>query len=118
MPMLPLLALLAQTADPASLIRTARDLTAAEAPCPTVRDAAEITICGRRRADRFRVPLVVHDPGDPRYRSVGEEREALLHRTTPIEDKSLFLVGGGMAGVRATVGGDGSGVATLRQLAP
>jgi hypothetical protein len=117
--MLPLLfLLLAQGAAPApaDLIRTARELTAAEQRCPAVRDASDITVCGMRRADRFRVPFIVHDPGDPRYRSVAEEREALLHRTTPLEDKSPFLVGGGMVGVSITVGGSG-GVA-VRKPAP
>ena len=115
------LALLAAAAPglPApDLLAAARERLAAERPCP-VMEATDITVCGRRRAGRFRVPLVVHAPGDPRHEGVPAERARLLHRTTPIDDLSPFLVGGGMAGVSTTVGGDGSvRAATLRQLAP
>lgn len=113
---MPPLFLLATIADPTALVEAARAMTAAEQRCPAIADSSDITVCGMRRADRFRVPFIVHDPGDPRYRSVGEEREALLHRTTPVEDKSLFLVGGGMAGVSVAVGG-GAGT-TVRKPAP
>lgn len=81
--------------------------------------STDITVCGLRNADRFRVPFVTTDPGDPRRQPVRAEREALLARTNPIQEKSPFLVGGGMAGVSATVGGDGSvRGATLRKPAP
>lgn len=35
---------------------------------PRCRQAAgdEIVVCGRREADRYRVPLIERDPGDPR----------------------------------------------------
>ena len=83
------------------------------------RDLTDITICGRRAADRFRVPLVVTDPGDRRNEAVPVERERLLHRTNPVQDLSTFLVGGGMAGVSTTVGGSGEvRVVGQRKLAP
>lgn len=81
--------------------------------------STDITVCGLRNADRFRVPFIINDPSDPRRQPVRVEREALLARTNPIQEKSPFLVGGGLAGVSATVGGDGSvHGATLRKPAP
>ena len=82
-------------------------------------DSTDVTVCGLRHADRYRVPFVTSDPGDPRHEAVAAERARLLHRTTPLQDLSPFLVGGGMAGVHMTVTGDGS-VRTegLRRLAP
>lgn len=113
--MLPLLLMLA-VQDTGSLVEAARVLTAPETGCPAVRDSSDITVCGMRRADRFRVPFVVHDPGDPRYEAVPHERERLLHRTNPVQDLSPFLVGGGMAG--ASLGVSQSGSIAPRPLAP
>ncbi|WP_174278739.1 hypothetical protein [Sphingomonas bacterium] len=117
--MLPLLLLLADTPD---LLARAHDVVApprcgvAPAPDPT---PDEVTVCGARRADRFRVPFTVVDPGDPAHEAVMAERTRLLHRTSPLSDLSLFEVGGGMAGVSITVGGRGTGhVAGWRPLAP
>jgi len=112
--MLSVLLLLAQTDD--TLLRNALEKTAAEQRCSDSATARTITVCGRRTADRYRVPLTVVEPGDPAHRSVSEERQALLHRTTPIQDQSLFLVGGGMAGATMTTGGR-NGSTSLRPLA-
>ncbi len=98
------------------LMTTAKARMAAEQPCIQSADATDITVCGRRRADRFRVPLVVHDPGDPAYESVRDERTRLLHRTSPLDDLGPFQVGGGMAGVSVTVGGEGGPM--IRKPAP
>lgn len=70
-------------------------------------DETDITVRGLRGADRFRVPFIVHD-ADPRYESVSAERERLIHRPSPLEQLGPFQVGGGMAGVSASVGSDGS----------
>lgn len=112
--MLFVLLLFAQADD--TLLRTALQRTAAEQRCTEAATARTITVCGRRTADRYRVPLVEIVPGDPAHRSVSEERQALLHRTTPIQDQSLFLVGGGMAGATVTAGGR-DGDTSLRPLA-
>lgn len=116
--MTPLLLLLAQAPDAAAMLAVAHDAVAGER-CRYDGASTDVTVCGRRHADRYRVPFVVHDPGDPRFETVAAERARLLHRTTPVQDLSPFLVSGGMAGVHATVAGDGR-VRTegLRQLAP
>ena len=112
--MLTVLLLLAQTDD--TLLRTAMEKTAAEQRCSDSATARTITVRGRRTADRYRVPLTIVEPGDPAHQSVSAERQALLHRTTPIQDHSLFLVGGGMAGATVTSGGR-NGTTSLRPLA-
>ena len=117
-----LVALLLQAADPAMLIAGERRRTAAETRCVADPDTTDITVCGLRHADRFRVPLSVSVVG--RQDDVVAERSELLHRNTPIQDLSPFLVGGGMAGVHAGVGlgpGGGSGkieVGGIRPIAP
>jgi hypothetical protein len=105
--MIALLLMLQAVPADTGLLARASALTAAEGACAHNRESTDITVCGRRDADRFRVPFIVHDAGDPRYESVGAERERLLHRTNPVEDLSPFLVGGGMAGVTASSGGGG-----------
>lgn len=110
--------LLAASPDAARMVAAAREQVGGQR---CVYDAAstDITVCGLRHADRYRVPFVVHDPGDPRHEGVRAERARLFHRTTPIQELSPFLVGGGMAGVSATVRGDGkASAAGLRKLAP
>lgn len=107
-------------ADTDGLLRTALARTAAERSCAADPQGTDVTVCGRRHADRFRVAFVVHDPGDPRYRGVPAKREALLHRTNAIQDKSYFLVNTGHAGARVTVafGGPGAGATAVRKPAP
>lgn len=110
------LAMAVQNVD--SLLTTARTMTTAEPRCARAADATEITICGRREADRYRVPFVVHDPGDRRYESVGAERERLTHKKNAIEEASAILVGTGMAGVSTTVGGSSGGKAVVTGYRP
>ena len=59
----------------------------------------DIVICGRREADRYRAPLTIIDPDDPRNEAVPAERERLLARTNNCQEKSTFLVGCGAAGI-------------------
>lgn len=96
-----LVLLLMQAKEPGALIARVRALTAIERPCPADRGTADITVCGRRTADRrFRLPLqTVRQPGASLLDNAAAERTALLHRTTPIQDLGPFLVGGGFAGV-------------------
>lgn len=115
---MPLALLLAQLAAP-DLVAAARARTAAETRCPET-NTTDVTVCGLRRADRFRVPYVVVDLGDPAHEGVPAERERLLRRTTPVQDMGPFLVGGGMVGVSMAVGDGKSGarIAGLRPPAP
>ena len=103
------LLLAAAGADAEALARY-RALTAAEARCEARRDSTDVTVCGLREADRFRVPFVLHTPSDPRRETVMAERQRYLARTDHCEEKSLFLVGCGGFGLSATVGGGRSGV--------
>ena len=69
----------------------------------------EIVVCGRRDADRYRVPLIERDAGDPRGESVTAQRERLQHKTTLCEQRGAYLIGCGMVGVTvsSTIGRDG-----------
>lgn len=96
-----------------------RRLTRATPHCEARTSADEIAVCGRRDADRYRVPLIEHDPGDPAHEGVAAERERLLARTSNCREKSLFLVGCGSAGATASAGfgRDGIGTPHLRPMA-
>lgn len=103
-------------AAPPDLVAAA-DARLAVAPRCVVSDNTDVTVCGRRSADRFRAPLVTRTP-DPRD-DVTAERTALLHRTNPVQDMSPFLVESGMAGVSAGMSFGASGSETrVRPLAP
>lgn len=69
----------------------------------------EIIVCGRRDADRYRVPLSEHDPGDPRAETVMGQRERLQNKTTPCQQRGAYLIGCGMVGVSVstTIGREG-----------
>ena len=112
--MLVLLLMLAD--EPSALIARVRALTAVERRCPVDRNSTDVTVCGRRNADRFRVPLL--PDRDSTVNNAAAERTALLHRTNPIQDLSPFLVGGGFAGVTATVGSGKTSVGGARPMAP
>ena len=85
---------------PATAIARYDSLTRAGPAC-TRPDGDDVVVCGRRAADRFRAPLIEHDPGDPMYEGVPAERERLFARTNNCQEKSLFLVGCG-SGVGVT----------------
>ena len=111
-------ALLMLLGDSPDLVARARQVMAIEPRCAEAEAPGDVTVCGRRRADRYRVPLIVHDPGDPRHEGVPAERARLLARTSALQSRGPFLVGGGAAGLRMTTGGRGTHVAGLRPLAP
>jgi hypothetical protein len=49
------------------ILARARRLTEAAPPCPVRRDdSADITVCARDHADRFRIPKVIRDEPQPR----------------------------------------------------
>ncbi|MDY1009662.1 MULTISPECIES: hypothetical protein [unclassified Sphingomonas] len=112
--MFALLLVLAQ--DP--LLAKASERLAAEPRCVVDPASTDITVCGLRQADRFRVPFVEHDPGDPRHESLAAERVRLLNARTPVQDMGPFQVGGGMAGVSVGVGAAGVTAGGLRKPAP
>lgn len=68
----------------------------------------EIIVCGRRDADKYRVPLIEYAAGDPRAESRYGERQRLQHQTTPCQDNGPFLVGCGSVGVSVSTKLDGS----------
>lgn len=105
-------------ADSDALLRAALERTAAEHRCVVDPHSTDVTVCGLRNADRFRVPFVVRDPGDPRHRGVHAERQALLHRTNAVQDKSWILVNTGHVGATMTVGLGEGGRTTVRKPAP
>ncbi len=101
------------------LIASALAKTAAEQRCAPSADETDITVCGLRNADRFRVPFATRTVR--RSDDVTASRAALTHERTPMEDMGPFLVGGGMAGVHASVGfgpGEGSGAVSGGGLRP
>ena len=65
--------------DEAALMAAYRERTRADVPCRTTAAKDEITVCGRREADRYRVSFVGTDPRD----SVPKERDRLLERPIP-----------------------------------
>lgn len=116
-------ALLAMVAAPASAQERAtmgnyQAMTRVEPRCSAPRAGNEIVVCGRRRADRWRVPYILKEAGDPTIQNVSAERNGLIATTTPCQDNSVFLVGCGKGvgiSVSTAIGG-GSGV-KLRPLA-
>ena len=117
------MALLAMAATPASAQERAamgnyQAMTRVEPRCSAPRAGNEIVVCGRRRADRWRVPFILKEAGDPTIQNVSAERNGLIATTTPCQDNSVFLVGCGKGvGLSASVGfASGQGV-KLRPLA-
>jgi hypothetical protein len=91
--------------------------TSVNPDCRAKAPADMIVVCGKRNADRYRVPLVLPVAGDPGHEGVGDERVRLQHQTTPCQDRGPFLIKCGMVGVAATVG-FGGGKPQFRELAP
>lgn len=76
----------------------------------------EIVVCGRRDADRYRVPLIEYEAGDPRAEGLYGERERIQNRTNQCQERGPFLIGCGSVGVSVGIGLDGKGF-TYRKLA-
>jgi hypothetical protein len=96
-----LLGVQAADVDAKTLMATAQKRTDGVVRCqaPTGDD---VTVCGRRDADHYRVPLITRAAGDPAHEPVMAERQRLQAQTNNCEEKSLFLVGCGSAGVSAS----------------
>jgi hypothetical protein len=93
------------------------DQTSAEPRCKRAQ-GDEILVCGRRQADRYRLPFVpAPTPGDPKIVDVPAERARLIATETPCEQRGPFLVGCGMVGISLTTK-IGSGKVEYRRLAP
>lgn len=92
-------------------------LTQAVVNCRADRSADEIVVCARRDADRYRVPLIIPEAGDPRHEGVELERVRLQAQTTPCQNYDYFLVGCKGVGVSVSTRLNGQKIA-LRPLAP
>lgn len=102
-----------------TILTRTRRMTSVETRCVYDPNSTDVTVCGRRNADRFRIPFdVPPEPGDPRHEGVMQERTRLLARSNPVKDMSPFLVGGGFAGVTMDSNPRGGGGPTLRKPAP
>ena len=107
----------AQTSDS---FETYRRLTGVEPRCTRPTSDREILVCGNRRADRWRVPYVGYEIGDPRGESVeGERKRISAAPRVPCGQGAIIADCGGGVGVKATVGfGASGGQMRLRPLAP
>jgi len=103
--------------SPAPAIATYHALTSVSPRCRGAERADDIIVCGRRGADRWRVPFVEPTAGDPGNETVMGERERLQAKSNQCLDRGPFLIGCGMAGVGMVVGLGGQGV-RMRPLAP
>jgi len=83
----------------AAWVAQERAATRASPQCTAPADSHEVTVCGRRHADRYRLPLIEVNRDDPANEGVPAERERLLARTSNCREHNLFQVGCGMAGV-------------------
>ncbi len=102
-----------------AIMAKTREASGVQKRCVYDPNGTDITVCGRRNADRFRMPFEIPpEPGDPRHEGVMEERTRLLARSNPVKDMSPFLVGGGFAGVTMDSNPRGGGGPTLRKPAP
>ncbi|WP_374147857.1 hypothetical protein [Sphingomonas sp. 28-63-12] len=105
-------------ADIATLLKAYREKTRAEYRCAPTADPDEILVCGARHADRYRLPLISFDAGDPHHEGVYEQAERLQAKTTPCQDHGPYLIGCGMVGVSLTTGGRGTHIGGVRPLSP
>lgn len=101
---IPLIVLMLTTEAPYDLTAY-RSATRAEIPCDRTTATNEVTVCGRREADRrYRVPLV----------GIAARDQVLMQRDRLLEDKidhcgrQLMTYGCGFVGVTMTSGGAGT----------
>lgn len=100
----------------ADTLETYRDRTSVEPRC---RAAAgdEIMVCGRRDADKYRVPFVAKsEPGDPKTTNVPEERARLTARENACQQRAAMPYGCGMVGIKVSTK-FGGGAVEYRPLA-
>nr|MBA3897025.1 hypothetical protein [Sphingomonadaceae bacterium] len=94
-----------------------RQVTRVEPRCNRNPSGSEITVCGNRRADRWRVPFIGYGAGDPRGEGVSAERNRLASAPPVKCGEGAFLGNCGMVGVDAGVR-PASGKLRVRPLAP
>ncbi|MFM9829314.1 MAG: hypothetical protein ACKVOB_11320 [Sphingomonas sp.] len=110
--------------DVAAITEHARSLTRAERRCGAARtgdDAGDdIVVCRARDADRYRVPFIEYEAGDPRAETVLAARDRWIARPAPCKSHGPYLVGCGAVGVSAKVkfGAGGTGKPQVRGFAP
>ncbi len=117
------LAILAATpahANTSESLETYERLTSVEPRCTRPATEREIVVCGNRRADRWRVPYIGYDAGDPRGETVSGERNRIAAAPkVPCGQGAIIANCGGGVGVSTTVGFGASGSKMrLRPLAP
>ena len=94
-------------------------LTSVEPRCVRPSNDSEILVCGARRADRWRVPFVGYDAGDPRGETVEGERKLLASEPPRKCGNEWALRNCGSVGIAATIGFGASGTdVKWRPLAP
>lgn len=86
----------AKTADS---LENYRQMTTVEPRCARPGSDPEIIVCGHRRADRWRVPYIGYDAGDPRSETVSGERNRLASERKLPCGIGAVLAGCGMVGV-------------------
>ena len=112
-----LLILALATPAQADVMATYLDRTSVQPRCKAA-TGTEITVCGRREADRYRVLFVSpQQPGDPKTTNVHEERGRLVARQSNCEQRGALPYGCGMVGVRVSTR-LGTGKVEYRPLAP
>jgi hypothetical protein len=94
-----------------------QQLTSVEPRCARPTSDREILVCGNRRADRWRVPYVGYEVGDPRAETVSAERNRLASEPKLPCGVGAFLAGCGMVGVSVGTNFSPGGL-RLRPLAP
>ncbi len=98
-------------------LETYQKLTSVEPRCVRPSSDREILVCGARRADRWRVPFVGYDAGDPRGESIEGERKRLASEPPRKCGNEAFLRNCGSVGVSVSTRLAGDGL-KLRPLAP
>ena len=84
-------------------IATYARLTSVEPRCARPADSREILVCGARKADRWRVPFIGYEAGDPRNETVEGERKRLASAPRPKCGNEWVLRNCGMVGVSVGV---------------
>jgi hypothetical protein len=111
-----LMTLSAPAAADSDLIDTYLRQTSVEPRCNAA-TGGEIVVCGRREADRYRVPFEsVSAPGDPKTTNVHEERGRLIARESACQQMAAQPYGCGMVGLKVSTK-LGSGKLEYRPLA-
>jgi len=77
----------------------------------------QIVVCGRRAADKWRVPFVGFDSGDPRGRSVSDDRNRLASEPPVKCGIEAFLRNCGSVGVTVGTRFNSDGQLVVRRVA-